>query len=113
MKTLKIRTILVIVAGISSALLINQPARALATIVGNAENGQASLEQNCSSCHIGRFGGDGSKIYTREDHRVKTIEGLMQQVQYCNANALGGSLSAEQEDDITAYLNETFYKYDD
>ena len=96
-----------------TSVLISQQAMALATLLGDPEQGGEVLNARCTACHVNMFGGDGSSIYTREDHNVKTVEGLMQQVQICNANTQNGELSAEQEDDITAYLNETFYKYDD
>lgn len=96
-----------------AVLMISQQGMALATLLGDPEQGGEVLNERCSACHVNMFGGDGSSIYTREDHRVKTIEGLMSQVQICNANTQNGELSTDQEDDITAYLNETFYKYDD
>lgn len=104
-----VRLLTSVVAG----LLISQQAIALATLLGDPEQGGKALDERCSACHVNMFGGDGSSIYTREDRRVKTIEGLMSQVQMCNANTQNGELSADQEDDITAHLNETFYKYDD
>lgn len=102
-----------LLAGVVAGLMINQQAMALATLLGDPEQGEKVLDERCSACHVNMFGGDGSSIYTRDDHRVKTVEGLMSQVQICNANTQNGELSTDQEDDLTAYLNETFYKYDD
>jgi len=102
-----------LLASMVAGLLISQQAMALATLLGDAEQGGKTLDERCSACHVNMFGGDGSEIYTRADHRIKTVEGLMSQVQNCNANTQNGELSADQEDDITAYLNETFYKYED
>lgn len=102
-----------LLAGVVAGLMINQQAMALATLLGDPEQGGKVLDERCSACHVNMFGGDGSSIYTRDDHRVKTVEGLMSQVQICNANTQNGELSTDQEDDLTAYLNETFYKYDD
>ena len=54
----------------------------------------------------------GNGIYTRPE-RVQSIEGLMKRIEICNVNTQNGELSADQMDDITAYLNETFYLFDD
>lgn len=102
-----------IAMGLCAGLIFGQQALALATLLGDPEQGGVVLDANCSGCHVGMYGGDGSEIYTRPDHRVQTVEGLMQQVEICNVNALKGALSADQLDDITAHLNETYYKYDD
>ncbi len=103
-----------LISAVFMLAMFSSQAQAIATLLGNAEQGAPIHKQRCAECHAVRFGGDGSAIYTREDHRIKTIEGLMQQVQMCNQNTQGSStLSTEQEDDITAYLNETFYRYDD
>ncbi|MCP4010452.1 MAG: cytochrome c [Proteobacteria bacterium] len=102
-----------LVIGLFSALLLSHQALALATLLGDAENGAKVLEDRCTACHVNMFGGDGSAIYTRDDHSVKTIEGLMQRVEVCNTNTQNGELNADQLDDITSYLNETHYKYED
>ena len=108
-----LRAALKFTLGVCTALLLSQQASALATLLGEAENGGKVLDERCTACHVKMFGGDGSAIYTREDHRVKTVEGLMAQVEMCNVNTQNGELNADQVDDITAYLNETFYRYED
>ena len=50
--------------------------------------------------------GDGTKLYTRVDRRVQTVEGLMSMVTFCNDQA-GAELN-----DIVAYLNESFYRFE-
>jgi len=99
--------------GAVMALMFSQQASALATLLGDAENGGKVLNERCTACHVNMFGGDGSAIYTREDHSVQTVEGLMARVEACNVNTQNGELNADQLDDITAYLNETFYLYED
>ena len=117
MKTIPMRksalTAFKLIAGLCSLLILNQQALALATLLGDAENGGKVLEDRCTACHVNMFGGDGSAIYTRDDHSVKTVEGLMQRVEVCNTNTQNGELNADQLDDITSYLNETYYKYED
>jgi len=103
-------------AGLAIGLLFTQPVLAqssLASVVGDAGNGGTLLEARCTACHVQMFGDDGSSIYTRADRKVKTIEGLMQRVEQCNAGTQNGELSADQVSDITAYLNEAMYRFDD
>ncbi|NTV95715.1 MAG: cytochrome c, partial [Thiobacillus sp.] len=57
-----------------------------------------------------RFDGDGAKIYTRADRRVKSAASLAQQITTCNAN-LGLNLFPEDEANLGAYLNQKFYKF--
>jgi len=77
---------------------------------GDAKAGEKIHKQQCAGCHIGRFGGDGSKIYTRADRRVKSAASLAQQITTCNAN-LGNNLFPEDEANLGAYLNKTYYKF--
>ena len=77
---------------------------------GDAKAGEKVHQQQCAGCHIGRFGGDGSKIYTRADRRVKSAASLAQQITTCNAN-LGNNLFPEDEANLGAYLNKTYYKF--
>jgi mono/diheme cytochrome c family protein len=86
-------------------------AQASALLEGDAAKGRALHDKLCVSCHASQFGGDGSKMYTRPNHKVHSIEGLMGQVQGCNAN-LGTNLTASQIDDIVKYLNEQYYKFE-
>lgn len=101
------------ILGIAVAILLSQKVFALAILLGDPENGGKMLDEKCTACHVNMFGGDGSEIYTRDDHKVLTIEGLMQRVEVCNTNTQNGALSAEVLDDITAHLNETYYEYED
>ncbi len=101
------------VISLCSVLLFGQQAMALATLLGDADNGGKLLDARCTACHVNMFGDDGSAIYTREDHKIKTVEGLMARVEVCNVNTQNSELNADQMDDITAYLNETFYKFED
>jgi mono/diheme cytochrome c family protein len=77
---------------------------------GDANAGKETHDKQCAGCHIAKFGGDGSKIYTRKDHRVKSASGLSQQVTTCNS-MLGNQLFPEDELHLAAYLNGQFYKF--
>ncbi len=80
-------------------------------LLGDADNGAQIHQAQCVNCHAEKFGGDESKIYTREDRRVKTVEGLMAQVEFCN-NQLRTNLNDDEINDLVKYLSDTFYKFD-
>ncbi len=76
----------------------------------DAKAGEALHQKKCTACHINKYGGDGSKIYTRAERRVKNASSLAQQITTCN-NALGNELFPEEEAHLAAYLNGQFYKF--
>ncbi len=82
-----------------------------AFLLGDAENGEQLHRKNCQGCHAQRFGDDGSEIYTRPNHSVKTIEGLMGQVEFCNKQISLG-LKDDDINDLVLYLNDNFYKFE-
>lgn len=90
--------------------LICTPALAAPFASGNAAAGKALHEKKCADCHAARFGGDGSKIYTRTDRRIRNATGLAQQITVCNA-MLGNELFPEDEANLGAYLNQAYYKF--
>jgi mono/diheme cytochrome c family protein len=65
--------------------------------------GQTLHDAHCVKCH-------GSEVYTRADHRVTSLEGLRQQVQRCDANLELGWFD-EELDNVSQYLNATYYKF--
>ncbi|MDO9224799.1 MAG: cytochrome c [Pseudomonadota bacterium] len=77
---------------------------------GDAKAGKALHDKQCNACHAARFSGDANKIYTRADRRVKNTSGLAQMITACNAN-LGNNLFPEDELNLAAHLNTTFYKF--
>ncbi|MCP5276799.1 MAG: cytochrome c [Thiobacillus sp.] len=89
---------------------LSTPALATPFASGNAATGKALHEKKCAGCHAGRFGGDGSKIYTRADRRIKNASGLAQQITTCNS-MLGNELFPEDEANLGAFLNQTYYKF--
>jgi cytochrome c2 len=92
------------------ALLFGPAVQAAPFAKGNADAGKTLHNRYCTSCHMGQFGGDGSKIYTRPDRRIRSASSLAQQITTCNAN-IGNKLFPEDETDIGAYLNQTWYKF--
>jgi mono/diheme cytochrome c family protein len=77
---------------------------------GNAAHGRELDQKSCAGCHSGRFGGDGSAVYTRADHKIKDASALAQRISGCNAKT-GAGLFPEDEADIGAYLNQTYYHF--
>ena len=91
---------------IGFALAISQ----ISYAAGDAKRGKALHDENCISCHANAFGGDGTSIYTREDHKIDTFGGLQKQVKRCKT-ALGVDWPQNDIDDVVTYLNESFYKF--
>ena len=77
---------------------------------GDAKVGKQVLEAKCSGCHVARFGGDGSRVFTRPEHKASSTQSLLAWVQRCNASAKL-DLKGEEEESIAAYLNDAYYKF--
>jgi cytochrome c553 len=77
---------------------------------GDAEAGKKLVDKDCVSCHAAKFAGEPDRMYTRADRRVKTPTQLLAQVQACNTN-LGKGYFPDDEENIAAYLNRSFYKF--
>lgn len=76
----------------------------------DAVAGKMLVEKHCINCHASRFGGDGSKIYTREMHKVKSSSGLIAQIRNCNT-MLGLKWFEDEELNAAKYLNQQYYKF--
>ncbi len=77
---------------------------ALPAAAAPSDNGQALYDQHCVSCH-------GPEIYTRDDRKVTSLQGLERQVQRCEL-ALGLKWFDEEISDVTKLLNERFYRFE-
>ena len=77
---------------------------------GDPKIGKALAEKSCKACHISLMGDDGSKIYTRPDHKVKSASQLEARIRICNANS-GAGWFPEEEAHVAAYLNATYYHF--
>ena len=82
------------------AMVMTAPAPAFAA---NIEHGKNLYEQHCTRCH-------DTRVHTRPDRRIGSLEALQSQVKRCELNA---SVDWPQQDvdDVVAYLNATFYKF--
>jgi cytochrome c5 len=77
---------------------------------GDPKQGKTLLEAKCTACHVARFGGDGSGVYSRSPRRVSSAASLLAWVQRCNAgNKL--DLGPEAEESLAAHLNEAYYRF--
>ena len=74
-------------------------------------NGKNIDQQKCYACHAKKTGfGNGDMIYTRSDSKVKSMADLKRMVSLCNSE-LRLDLFPEDEVDVTAFLNQQFYKF--
>lgn len=78
---------------------------------GDAHLGQQLFEKNkCNRCHIGKVGGDGSAIFTRPNRIVHNPVQLVDRMHVCSG-AVGITLSAQDDQNLGAYLNQNYYKF--
>jgi len=80
-------------------------------LAADIERGKSLHDDNCVDCHISMQGGDGSGIYTRPDRRIDSLPALSSQVNRCK-NSMGISWPQDQIDDVVAYLNSSYYKFE-
>lgn len=91
-------------------LLMSSVAQAAPFATGNFEAGKNLFDQShCNRCHVQMVGGDGSEIFTRANHKVRSASQLLKQINVCGGNA-GVNLSAQDEQNLGAYLNQRYYK---
>lgn len=93
-----------------SALLLGSAAAAAPFEKGDAAKGKTLVDKQCVACHVSIFHGDGSAVYTRADHKVKTPTQLAARISGCNANT-GAGFFPEDEVDVAAYLNNRYYHF--
>jgi hypothetical protein len=76
---------------------------------GDAKAGHVLVDRDCIGCHVQKFG-DAATIYTRADRKVTTPGQLLAQVQRCNLE-LKTSYFPDDEENVAAFLNDTYYKF--
>jgi mono/diheme cytochrome c family protein len=77
---------------------------------GDPKAGRALHDKACVSCHVGMFGGDGSKMYTRADRKTSSAAQLAGRISGCNQNT-GAGWFPDDETDVAAYLNQSYYHF--
>ena len=68
-------------------------------------------DKACVSCHTRMYGGDGSKMYTRDGRMLSNQLELLQRVSACNAQVNSGWFP-EEEGAVAAWLNQHYYHFD-
>jgi hypothetical protein len=74
------------------------------------EAAPALHEKNCTGCHIRMYGGDGSKMYSRDGRMLSNRLELLQRVSACNAQVSAGWFP-EEEASVAAWLNKHYYLF--
>lgn len=95
---------------LSAMIAVLIPVASWALLPGDALRGKDIHDAKCVACHVAKFSGDGSSIYTRADRKTKTVEGLMKRVEVCNQMTNAG-LTDGQQADLVKYLSEKYYKF--
>lgn len=85
-------------ANLITLLLLSAPVYAF-----DSDNGKALHNENCVRCH-------DDSMYTREDRKTKSYSLLRERIVQCEI--MTELIWFEEEiDDVTAYLNESFYHF--
>ena len=88
---------------VPALLLVVTTGASAAMLPGDAAKGKAVHGQQCVACH-------DSGVYTRADRRIKSVEGLIGQVNGC-VRQTGAKLSRDQVNDVVKYLDDAFYRF--
>ncbi len=72
--------------------------------------GKTLHEEKCVACHVRLYGGDGSKMYTRDGRLLTEKLDVLQRVSACNSQVSAGWFP-EEEGNVAAWLNATYYKF--
>jgi len=92
-----------------SALLF--AALALPATAADVDEGKRLVEEKrCEACHHNKTLGDAKAIYLRKDRKVTTLPKLKAQVALCNSE-LNLQMFPDEEEQVVAYLNDTYYKF--
>lgn len=102
-----------ILMGLAGTLLLGASALAQTPPVfkeaNPAEGRKLMSERQCDACHAQKWGNDGQDIYRPGQH-IKDVAQLRKQVSQCNTG-LNLNLFPEEETDIAAWLNKTYYHF--
>jgi len=85
------------------SLMLTATSASAALLPGDAAKGKALHAKHCTACH-------DSTVYTRPNHRVRSVEALIGQVNGC-VNQVGLKLDRNQVNDLVKYLDESFYDF--
>lgn len=68
-------------------------------------------QQQCSDCHGRLMDGDPDRLYTRDDRKINTRQGLNSQVRACSVN-LNLQWFDDEIENMAEYLNRHYYRFD-
>jgi len=74
------------------------------------KHGEALHGEKCVSCHVRMYGGDGSRMYTRDGRLLSTRLEVLQRVASCNAMVSAGWFP-DEEANVAAWLNRRYYQF--
>ena len=77
---------------------------------GDPNAGAKLAQKDCIACHAKNFDGDATRIYLRDDRKVRTPEQLIAQVQLCSTQ-LNLQYFPEEEADLAAHLDRDYYRF--
>ena len=77
---------------------------------GDPNAGAKLADKDCIGCHASKFDGDATRIYLRDDRKVRTPEQLLAQVQLCNTN-LNLQYFPDDEANLAAHLDRDYYRF--
>lgn len=72
--------------------------------------GKTLHDKACISCHQRMYGGDGSRIYTRDGRVLSDKTELLQRVAACNAQMNTGWFP-DEEAHVARYLDQQYYQF--
>ncbi|MDH5766650.1 MAG: hypothetical protein OEZ38_11605 [Gammaproteobacteria bacterium] len=70
----------------------------------STKHGETLHDEKCLNCHT-------SKVYTREDRTVKTLNALSNQVNNCMKGPAKAEWTEIETRSVIHYLNQKFYKF--
>ena len=74
-----------------------------AAVPGDGAEGKHLHDGNCTGCH-------DTSVYSRKNHKVRSLDGLKQQVENCTHMAQKEFSPAEMQN-VVKYLNDQFYRF--
>ncbi|MCW8957225.1 MAG: hypothetical protein OQL09_10110 [Gammaproteobacteria bacterium] len=66
--------------------------------------GKKLHDEKCLNCH-------DTSVYSRQDHRVKTLQALSNQVNNCMKGPAKADWTVSETNSVIEYLNNKFYKF--
>jgi hypothetical protein len=90
------------IPGVLVLMFLSMSAHA-ATLPGDGEDGKRLHDAHCAGCH-------DTAVYSRKDHKVRSLDGLKRQFESCSHMA-NKEFSEIEAQNIIKYLNDGFYRF--